>query len=137
MNTAKLSTLLLFSLAGCIDEDPSLSIDEAEILDGDPVSSASSGVPMISNDFALARVRNNGTPDPYFASGSGRVLTAFPGVTRAYADAVAIDSQQRIVLAGTADTAAGDVLAIARFTATGQLDATFAGDGRGVALGRS
>src|SRR5262245_8613785 len=82
------------------------------------------------NRFGLARVRGNGTPDPYFASGAGRVTTSFPGADTAAARAVAVDAQQRSVVAGYAHTAAGHVLGLARYTSAGVLDSSFGGDGR-------
>jgi uncharacterized delta-60 repeat protein len=83
-----------------------------------------------TNRIGLTRVRSNGATDPYFASGAGRVTLAFPGADAAVADAVAVDSQQRIVVAGYAHNPGGNVLALARYTSAGVLDPSFDGDGR-------
>jgi uncharacterized delta-60 repeat protein len=74
--------------------------------------------------FALARYRPSGRPDPSF-SGDGRVVTRFPDVTGAKAEAVALDSKGRIVAAG----AGGARFAVARYTPGGGLDPAFSGDG--------
>lgn len=65
-------------------------------------------------DFALARFNTDGTPDASFHGGS--VTTDFAGLDDA-ANAVAIQSDGRIVAAGTATTAAGTDFAVARYLA--------------------
>jgi uncharacterized delta-60 repeat protein len=70
------------------------------------------------NSFALARYRPNGTLDPSFGA-DGKVTTAFGG--HAAAESVAIDSHDRIVAAGGADTD----FALARYRWNGSLDPSF------------
>ncbi len=74
-------------------------------------------------DFALARYNADGTPDTTFGS-SGKTATDF-GYTLDCAHAVAIQSDGKIVAAGSY---ASD-FALARYNANGILDTTFGGDG--------
>jgi uncharacterized delta-60 repeat protein len=84
--------------------------------------------------FAVARYETDGLLDPAFGGGDGWVSTNF--TTRFdYADDLAIQPNGMIVAAGGAayDTHRGKV-ALARYDATGVLDATFGGgDGKVVA----
>jgi uncharacterized delta-60 repeat protein len=83
-------------------------------------------------DFALARYMPDGRLDPSFG-GDGLVTTDFRGFGDE-ADAVAIDSQGRIVVAGYAqhERARGyhPDFALARYRSNGSLDPSFDGDGR-------
>jgi uncharacterized delta-60 repeat protein len=74
-------------------------------------------------DFAVARYTFKGDLDGTFGT-LGTVTTDFGGDDRA--EAVALQSDGRIVVAGRSD---GD-FALARYDASGVLDATFDGDGR-------
>jgi uncharacterized delta-60 repeat protein len=81
-------------------------------------------------EFALARYNENGTPDSTFTS-DGRVVTDFGGYDRA--EAVAIQSDGKIVVAGWSDDLDGVVdsdFAVARYNWNGTLDTTFSGDGK-------
>ena len=81
------------------------------------------------DDFALARFDRDGELDDSF-SGDGRQTTDFNGESD-FASAVAIDSQGRAVVVGTADRYLSvDPLAIARYDTNGELDGSFSGDGR-------
>jgi uncharacterized delta-60 repeat protein len=75
-------------------------------------------------DFVLIRYRVDGTPDPDFGGGDGIVTTDL-GTTGDTARAIVIQSDGRIVVAGTAD---GDV-ALARYTTAGELDDSFGDQG--------
>ena len=79
--------------------------------------------------FALARYNPDGSLDTTFGpGGTGTVLT--PIAAHAIGSAIAIDSQGRIVVAGTANATGGaDEVAIARYGANGTLDSSFAGGG--------
>ena len=85
-------------------------------------------------DFALARYRRNGSLDGSFGA-HGKVTTDL-GMTDS-ASSVAIDSHDRIVVAGRTDflppccggTEAGD-FALVRYNPNGLLDPTFDGDGK-------
>ncbi len=84
------------------------------------------------NHFAVARYKTDGTLDTNF-SGDGRDTIDFAGRYE-YASSVAIDSQDRIVVAGQAYIGtpgqATNQVALARYETDGDLDQTFSGDGR-------
>jgi uncharacterized delta-60 repeat protein len=77
--------------------------------------------------FALARYRPGGGLDPTF-SGDGMVRTDF-GSSDDMANAVAIDSQGRIVAGGSTGGEPAD-FAVARYRPNGSLDPEFSGDGK-------
>lgn len=81
--------------------------------------------------FAIARLLGDGSLDASFAL-SGRISVDFDGGAAgdATAHAVAIDAAGRIVVGGAASVAGNVDFAVARLLPTGQLDATFSGDGR-------
>jgi uncharacterized delta-60 repeat protein len=81
------------------------------------------------DDFAVARLNTNGTLDPTFG-GMGKVITDF-GVRGERANAVVIQADGQIVVAGTSPTAAeGDDFALARYNkADGSLDSSFGNGG--------
>ena len=74
-----------------------------------------------TNDFAVARLTSAGVPNPAF-SGDGRQTIDFSWNDQA--NAIAIDRQQRILLAGFDDGGVAD-FAVARLMGTGTLDTTF------------
>jgi uncharacterized delta-60 repeat protein len=77
-------------------------------------------------DFAVARYRPNGSLDPAF-SGDGKTTTHI----RASADirSLAIDSQDRVIAAGSSFNGSQSDFAIARYRANGSLDPDFSHDG--------
>ncbi len=75
-------------------------------------------------DFALARYRRHGDLDPTFGTG-GKVTTDFGGFDCAFS--VAVDSDRRILVAGTSDF---NRFAIARYKPDGTLDPSFGDDGK-------
>jgi uncharacterized delta-60 repeat protein len=79
-------------------------------------------------DFALARYDGNGTLDPTFG-GSGKVTTEFAGASDFAFSAIA-QPDGKIVAAGQSLIAGSSVFALARYTSTGTLDATFGFGGR-------
>jgi uncharacterized delta-60 repeat protein len=80
------------------------------------------------NNFAVVRYNTNGTPDNTFGVG-GKMVTEV-GTADSVAYAMAIQSDGKIVLAGTA-TQGGDYdFAVVRYNTNGTLDNTFEGDGR-------
>jgi uncharacterized delta-60 repeat protein len=82
-----------------------------------------------SYDFAVTRYTPAGSLDMTFG-GTGRVTIVF-GTSDDQAYAVAVDSLDRIVVAGYAKDANGwPDFAIARLTAAGTLDTSFDGDGK-------
>jgi uncharacterized delta-60 repeat protein len=80
--------------------------------------------------FALARYKRNGSLDPSFGSG-GKVTSNFGNYDAAYA--VAIDSQGRIVAAGSVRLPGPPrdnfAFALARYEPDGSPDTSFSGDG--------
>jgi uncharacterized delta-60 repeat protein len=79
-------------------------------------------------DFAVARLTITGALDSSFDS-DGKQTIVFGAVT-ATARGVAIDSQDRVVLAGFTSTSSSDSCVVARLTVTGALDSSFDADGR-------
>lgn len=84
--------------------------------------------------FALARYNADGTLDASF-SGDGKQVTALADSGDCGAQAVAIDADGRIVAAGFGTKYGNKVFAVARYTANGQLDATFGGGAGSVLTG--
>ncbi|HYC45324.1 MAG TPA: DUF4347 domain-containing protein, partial [Burkholderiales bacterium] len=80
-----------------------------------------------NTDFALARYNADGTLDTSFDA-DGWVLTDF-GVTD-IAEAIALQSDGKIVAAGAGGIPVMSVFAITRYNADGSLDTTFDTDGR-------
>ena len=78
-------------------------------------------------DFALARYRGDGSLDRFF-SGDGKTTTSFGHDE--YAAAVAIQSDGKIVAAGTRRDHLNSDFALVRYTANGALDPSFDGDGK-------
>lgn len=83
------------------------------------------------NGFAAARFTANGVPDSTF-DGDGCVITRFNNVN-AYATALAVQADGRLVLAGYVSDFSNSDFAAARYNADGSLDASFDGDGRATA----
>jgi uncharacterized delta-60 repeat protein len=79
-------------------------------------------------DFGAARYEPDGTLDPTFDS-DGRVTTDFFGLSDV-ANALAIQSDGKIVLAGSAMQNLANDFALVRYNPDGSLDSTFDGDGK-------
>lgn len=77
------------------------------------------------DEFALARYNPNGSLNRAFGS-DGMVTTSFGRIRSAAGDAVAIQRDGRILVAGTADRE----FALARYDSEGSLDPSFGGDGK-------
>ncbi|HEY3069272.1 MAG TPA: hypothetical protein VGJ34_03065 [Gaiellaceae bacterium] len=79
--------------------------------------------------FAIARYTTDGTLDPSFGGGDGKVTTNFTSGDD-FAFSVAIQpSDGKIVVAGRAG-GSGGVVALARYTTDGTQDTSFGGDGK-------
>jgi len=78
-------------------------------------------------DFAVARYNPDGTPDITFNL-TGKVLTNFGG--RDAATAVAIDSNDKVVVAGSSNASGTNDFAVVRYNVDGTLDMTFNVTGR-------
>lgn len=81
-----------------------------------------------AQDFALARYNANGSLDTAFGNG-GKVTTDFFS-NLDDAKAVAVQADGKIVVGGSAVTAANTSFALARYNSNGSLDNTFDGDGK-------
>ena len=78
-------------------------------------------------DFALVRYRSNGALDLGF-SGDGKLRTSFD--VHDTLSGLALQSDGKIVAAGTAGGPTGEDFALARYTLRGRLDTTFSKDGK-------
>jgi len=94
--------------------------------DGKIVVAGSSGT-----DFAITRYNTDGSLDATFGTG-GRVHTDFNGGNGGLADAIVIQPDGKIVLAGLAsEPATGrSIFGLARYNTDGSLDPSFNGNGR-------
>lgn len=110
---------------------------ESVALQSDGKIVAAGGVAILSSstgdDFGLARYNPDGTLDTSF-DGDGKVVTAFAGGGFIdWAQAVAVQSDGKIVAAGfsTSDPSVSSYdFAVARYNSDGSLDTSFDGDGR-------
>ena len=81
-----------------------------------------------NDDFALVRYNADGSLDTTF-DGDGKVTTPIgSGDDRAYA--LALQSDGKLVVAGTSSNGSNDDFALVRYNADGSLDTTFDGDGK-------
>ena len=78
-------------------------------------------------DFALVRLEPDGDLDPSF-SGDGKQTTSFGGSD--HGEAVAIQGDEKIVVAGSSWGCGGLDFALARYNTNGSLDGSFGGDGK-------
>lgn len=81
----------------------------------------------VASDLLVARYDTDGTLDAGF--GVGGIVATDLGSTSESADAIAIDSGGRIVVAGLTQVAGSQVFALARYLTDGTLDALLDGDG--------
>jgi uncharacterized delta-60 repeat protein len=81
-----------------------------------------------NDDFALARYTSDGSLDTTFSS-DGKLTTAI-GSSDDNATGVAVQSDGKIVVAGSSRNGSNDDFALVRYTSTGSLDTTFSGDGK-------
>ena len=81
-------------------------------------------------DFAIARLNPSGTPDMSF-SGDGQELTPISSTEDSQGNALVLQPNGRIVLAGTAtvDSSGRTTLGFARYDTDGTLDSSFLGGG--------
>jgi uncharacterized delta-60 repeat protein len=79
------------------------------------------------SDFAVARYTSAGELDTSF-SADGIVVTDI-GSGDDYGRAVAVDSQDRVVVAGASHNGSDNDFAVVRYTSAGELDTSFSADG--------
>jgi uncharacterized delta-60 repeat protein len=87
---------------------------------------------MTTDDFAVARYDTNGTLDATFGTG-GKVTTDITSGATDYGRTVAIQSDGKIVVAGSSRSTARKAtfdFAIVRYNSNGSLDTTFDSDGK-------
>ena len=98
--------------------------------DGKIVVAGGKGIDGPNPRFAIVRYETDGSLDPSFGGGDGKVSIDFtPGDDFAYA--VRIQADGKIVVAGAAAYFGGNSrFALARLTSDGSLDPTFGGDGK-------
>jgi uncharacterized delta-60 repeat protein len=94
--------------------------------DGKIIAVGSADIGAELSGFALARYNADGSLDASF-DGDGKVITDF-GASGAGANSVAIQSNGKIVVAGSTFPNTG--FALARYNTDGSLDASFDGDGK-------
>lgn len=121
-----------FGIGGKVITDFSGTNDEALGVaiqaDNKIVAVGGSPSPTTENDFVLARYNTDGSLDSTFGVG-GQVGTDFlGGYDRA--TAVAIQTDQRIVVTGTASQNASSSFGVARYESNGTLDTNFGNGGR-------
>jgi uncharacterized delta-60 repeat protein len=99
--------------------------------DGSILVSGSRAANPAANDYHLVMAVScylpNGTLDPNFGNGGHAHADM---VREATPTTIALDAQNRLLVAGYRDETSGDDLAIARFLPNGTLDPSFDGDGR-------
>ena len=81
-----------------------------------------------TTDFALAQFNADGSLDTSF-SGDGKVVTDFAGIDD-YGQAVAVQSDGKIIVAGYTGIYGAFDFALARYNPDGSLDTSFSGDGK-------
>jgi uncharacterized delta-60 repeat protein len=98
--------------------------------DGKIVVAGGKGIDGPNPRFAIDRYEADGSLDPSFGGGDGKVSVDFtPGADVAYI--VRIQEDEKILVAGPAAYFAGNSrFALARLTSDGSLDPTFGGDGK-------
>ncbi len=79
------------------------------------------------DDIALAMYNSDGSLDTSF-DGDGKLTTDF-GLAEDVAEAVAVQPDGKIVVAGESTGSSGVVIAVVRYNVDGTLDTTFSGDG--------
>ena len=87
------------------------------------------GVSPLNVDFALARYNANGSMDTTF-NGTGQVTTVYGNGVSFDVVSMAVQSDGKILVAGTTGTFPDYDFALVRYNADGSLDATFNGTGK-------
>jgi len=87
--------------------------------------------PSGSNDFAVVRYNTDGSLDSSFGTG-GKVTTDIGTVSDETANAIAVQSDGKILLAGKTDTSGTNDFAVVRYNSNGTLDATFGTAGKAI-----
>ncbi|HWP40130.1 MAG TPA: PKD domain-containing protein, partial [Tepidisphaeraceae bacterium] len=123
-----------FGVGGLVTTDLGSTSDSASAIviqpDGRIVLAGETRRSSTLSDFALVRYNADGTPDTTFGTGgSGKVFTDFSLGTD-QARSVALTTDGKIVVAGSATVSGRTRVAIARYTSAGVLDASFGSGGK-------
>ena len=105
---------------------------QADVLiqpDGKIIVGGRAEVSGVGYDFGLMRFNTNGSLDTSF-DGDGKATTNITGTRSSDIKALALQSDGKIVAAGTANVAGQTDWAVARYSANGSLDTSFDGDGK-------
>ncbi|MBI3852831.1 MAG: hypothetical protein HY298_21460 [Verrucomicrobia bacterium] len=81
-----------------------------------------------NDDFAVLRYNTNGAPDTSF--GTDGIVTTPIGTGNDVANAIALQSDGKLVVAGNSYNGANNDFAVVRYNANGTLDTSFDGDGK-------
>lgn len=96
--------------------------------DGKIIVAGQASVDVSHVNFALARYNSDGSNDNTF--GTGGKVTTIVGGTISYGEAIALQSDGKILMVGTASDNGTDMdFALVRYNANGTLDNTFSSDG--------
>lgn len=99
--------------------------------DGKIVMAGTAVDASLGQQFAVVRLTAGGVPDATFGSGGIVLAQNFAGQDKGGAEAVRVDSQGRIVVAGLGETPAGvDTFGLMRLRTNGTLDPAFGGNGK-------
>lgn len=117
------SGIISIDYTGTVDRATSIALQpDGKIVVG--AETTSSG----NTNFSVVRLLENGTPDAGFGTG-GRAIIDF-GVNFEASNAVAVQPDGKIVLAGRVESATFSDFAVARFTDSGSPDEDFSEDGK-------
>jgi uncharacterized delta-60 repeat protein len=91
------------------------------------------GDATMATGFALARYLPDGSPDPSFGDGGFVETNLYPPASYAFIEAIALQADGKIVVAGTSDGLESenvlDQFTLARYNPNGSLDTSFGTDG--------
>jgi uncharacterized delta-60 repeat protein len=82
-----------------------------------------------SDDFAVTRYNVDGTLDSTFGS-AGKVLTDIGSSSTDWTSAIAVQSDGKILVAGTSDASGSDDIVVVRYNVDGTLDTSFGSSGK-------
>jgi len=122
-----------FSIVGSPDSQAqavAIQADGKIVVAGFALIDSLSALATAQPTFAVARLNPDGTLDSEFNSGGTQTVSFGGGLSQA--QAVAIQSDGKIVLAGIASVGGNDVFAVARLNTDGTIDLPFGGSDTGI-----